>query len=206
IVPRRPGALSALGALASNVIKDTSRTVMLTATKEHNDTLEQTFRTLERQARAALRREGFSDDKQRHERSVAARYKGQSFELEIKWRARTSLAAAFHRAHAQRYGYAQTRGTVEIVSARVRSAGLVDKIKSERLTKHADKRTVAPQRFAQVYFDNKPTRVAVYVREALAPGARLRTPSVVTEYSSTTLVPAGARVGVDAHGNLIIEL
>jgi N-methylhydantoinase A len=206
IVPRRPGALSALGALRSNVIKDTSRTVMLTATKEHNEALEQTFRALEREARAALRREGFSDDKQRHERSVAARYKGQSFELEIKWRAHMSLAAAFHRAHEQRYGYAQTANAVEIVSARVRSAGLVAKSKRERLTKRADKRTVAPQRFAQVYFANKPTRVAVYARELLAPNARLEAPCIVTEYSATTLVPAGARAGVDAHGNLIIEL
>src|SRR5205085_7894388 len=69
IVPRRPGALSALGARASDVIKDTSRTVMLTATKANSTTLEQTFRALERQARAALRREGFDDKRQRHERS-----------------------------------------------------------------------------------------------------------------------------------------
>src|SRR5205085_10946214 len=83
IVPRRPGALSALGALSSDVIKDTSRTVMLAATKEHASKLARTFSELERQARTALRREGFSAAKQRHERSVAARYKGQSFELEI---------------------------------------------------------------------------------------------------------------------------
>jgi len=206
IVPRRPGALSALGARASDVIKDTSRTVMLTATKANSTTLEQTFRALERQARAALRREGFDDKRQRHERSVAARYKGQSFELEIKWHAHGSLARAFHRAHEQRYGYAQAANTVEIVSARVRSAGLVEKLKRERLTKRAVKTPPAPQRFAQVYFTNKSARVAVYARESLAPGARLRAPCIVTEYSSTTLVPAGARANVDAHGNLIIEL
>jgi len=206
VVPPRPGALSALGALASDVIKDTSRTVMLAATKENNDKLEQTFRALERQARAALRREGFNDDKQRHERSVAARYKGQSFELEIKWRAHASLAQAFHRAHRARYGYAQQANTVEIVSARVRSAGLVEKIGRKRLPTRAAKRVAAPPRCAQVYFNNKPSRVAVYVREDLAAQARLKTPCIVTEYSATTLVPAGARAHVDAHGNLLIEL
>src|SRR5205085_951996 len=188
-------------ARAPDVIKDTSRTVMLTATKANSTTLEQTFRALERQARAALRREGFDDKRQRHERSVAARYKGQSFELEIKWHAHGSLARAFHRAHEQRYGYAQAANTVEIVSARVRSAGLVEKLKRERLTKRAVKTPPAPQRFAQVYFTNKSARVAVYARESLAPGARLRAPCTVTEYSSTTLVPAGARANVDAHGN-----
>ncbi len=206
IVPRRPGALSALGALSSDVIKDTSRTVMFAATAANNALLERIFRALEQTARAALKREGFPDNKQRHERSVAARYQGQSFELEIKWRGRGSLASAFHRAHAARYGYAQTENAVEIVSARVRSTGLVAKMQREPLAVQAAHATPAPQRFAPVYFTTKAARVAVYVREELAPGARLKSPCVVTEYSSTTLVPAGARTMIDAHGNLIIEL
>jgi N-methylhydantoinase A len=206
IVPQRPGALSALGALASDVIKDTSRTVMLSATQAHAPALARTFAELERAARAALKREGFQIDKQRHERSVAARYRGQSFELEIKYLPRASIAAAFHRAHAARYGYAQEENAVEIVSARVRSVGLVEKIRDERARTRAQHKTAAPQRRAQVYFTHKPARVAVYKRAQLAPGAHLRVPCIVTEYSSTTLVPAGAQAQVDAHGNLVIEL
>ena len=206
IVPRRPGALSALGALASDVIKDTSRTVMLAATAENDPALARTFAELERQARAALRREGFADRRQRHERSVAARYRGQSFELEIKWRRGAALAAAFHRAHRARYGYAQADNAVEIVSARVRSAGLVAKLRRERLPASAARTTAPPPRFAQVYLTPRPARVAVYVREELSPGARLAAPCVVMEYSSTTLVPADARAHVDRQGNLIIEL
>src|SRR5207249_10937246 len=123
--------------------------------KAHAAARARTFAELERAARAALRREGFNADKQRHEHSVAARYKGQSFELEIKYRPRTDLAAAFHRAHAARYGYAQTENAVEIVSARVRSAGLVEKLRAERARGHARRTTAAPQRFVPVYFTNK---------------------------------------------------
>ena len=43
-------------------------------------------------------------------------------------------------------------------------------------------------------------------REELTAGARLKSPCVVTEYSSTTLVPAGSQASVDRLGNLIIEL
>jgi N-methylhydantoinase A len=218
LVPRRPGALSALGALASDVIRDTSRTVMLEAKRAHDAVLARTFRELEHAARTTLRREGFADSQQRHARSVAARYKGQSFELEIAWRPRADLAAAFHRAHAARYGYAQAANAVEIVSARIRSAGLVEKLKRESLspqtqgaTARARKRTrsgvtLTPSHVAEVYFTNKPARVAVYAREELAPGARLKTPCVVTEYSATTLVPDAARAHIDAHGNLLVEL
>jgi N-methylhydantoinase A len=209
VVPRRPGALSALGALASDVVIDASRTVMLDAARaQEGGELERAFREMERAARAALKREGFADERreQRHAPSVAARYKGQSFELEIEWKPRQPLAAAFHRAHLARYGYAQTESAVEVVSARLRSRGIVERLKRERVGRSADDAFVAPHERASVYFTAKPARVGVYARERLRAGAQLETPCVVTEYSATTLVPADARAHIDAHANLIVEL
>ena len=206
VVPLRPGALSALGALQSDVVRDASRTVMLDA-GARLDKLERAFDEMERAARAALRREGFADARQRHERTVAARYKGQSFELEIKFRRPSEIAAHFHRAHLARYGYEARSNAVEIVSARVRSAGLVEKIGDDGgETRGRASAAVAPHAETLVHFALKPARASVYVREELRAGARLRAPCVVTEYSSTTLVPAGARARVDGGGNLIIEL
>ncbi|HEX8128691.1 MAG TPA: hydantoinase/oxoprolinase family protein [Pyrinomonadaceae bacterium] len=206
IVPRRPGALSALGALSSDVVLDASRTVMLDAAGGRLAELERAFREMQRAARAALKREGFVEERQRHAASVGARYKGQSFELEIEWKPRRTLAAAFHRAHLARYGYAQEESAVEVVSARLRSRGLVGRLKRERIARSAGAPLVAPHASAFAYFTNTRTRVGLYARERLLAGARLRTPCIVTEYSSTTLVPAGARARVDADGNLIIEL
>jgi N-methylhydantoinase A len=206
VVPARPGALSALGALQSDVVRDASRTVMLDAAGDL-DRLERAFREMERAAHASLRREGFAEARQRHARSVAARYKGQSFELEIKFASRARVAADFHRAHLARYGYAQTENAVELVSARVRSRGLVEKIKRDHpLARTKSRAPVSPRDFAQVHFAARAVAAAVYVREELPAGARLQSPCVVTEYSSTTLVPAEARARVDELGNLIIEL
>jgi N-methylhydantoinase A len=209
IVPQRPGALSALGALASDVVLDASRTVMLDAARGARlAELERAFQQMERAARAALKREGFGDERQqRHERSVSARYKGQSFELEIEAEPSGTLAAAFHRAHLARYGYASDESAVEIVSARLRSRGLVEKLKRERIAQSASSTKPAPQAIASVYFTNRPARVAVFAREELKAGTRLPTPCIVTEYSSTTLVPDSARAArLDEHANLIIEL
>ncbi|MDQ3746392.1 MAG: hydantoinase/oxoprolinase family protein, partial [Acidobacteriota bacterium] len=64
----------------------------------------------------------------------------------------------------------------------------------------------APLAAARVKFYEGPLDVAVYRREDLPALARLRAPCVVTEYSSTTLVPAGVRAATDARGNLVIEL
>jgi len=63
-----------------------------------------------------------------------------------------------------------------------------------------------PHAAARVHFDEGAREVAVYRREDLPALARLRAPCVVTEYSSTTLIPAGVRAATDARGNLVIEL
>ena len=206
IAPTSAGALSALGALSSDVVKDWSRTVMLAATSENMAALERAFREMEREARATLSREGFNDARQQHERRLGLRYQGQSFELEIKWTRGISIAAAFHRAHLARYGYAQEANRVEIVSARLRSTGLVEKLRAKQIKAATRGEAFAqPRGFAKVFFDGRQQRASIYHRGELMPGARLRSPCIVTEYSSTTLVPKGASAALDDYGNLIIE-
>ena len=47
---------------------------------------------------------------------------------------------------------------------------------------------------------------AVYDRDLLAPGDRFAGPALVDEGTSTTVVPSGQRVEVDAHGYLLVTL
>ena len=204
-VPSSPGTLSAIGVVTADVVKDQSRTVMLEAKPGVEENLEHIFREMERQARADLRREGFAESKQRHERSLAVRYKGQAFDLEIKQKS-GDIAAAFHRAHRSRYGYAQEKNVVEIVSARLRSVGLVEKLRGARFSIPPRRSFAQPNGFAQCYFEKTKTSAAVYRREEIQAGARLRVPCIVTEYSATTLIPERVQANVDRFRNLIIDL
>ena len=206
IAPTSAGALSALGALASDVVKDWSRTLMLKAVKEADAKIEKTFREMEREARAALSREGFTRARQHHERSLAVRYQGQSFELGIKWKRGARIIEDFHRAHHARYGYSQEKNEVEIVSARLRSIGVVEKLRAERSRRAPGRKTTAaPREYKTIHFAEGRKRAGIYARDDLTAGARLRAPCIVTEYSATTLIPPGARAVVDEHDNLIIE-
>ena len=203
IVPQSAGALSAAGLLVADVIKDQSRTIM----KPHFPGLEKmlrvTFAEMESNGSSTLTSEGFSVNRQRHERSLAVRYRGQSFEIEIK-QTKGDIVAAFHRAHRERYGYAQDAGDVEVVSARVRSIGLVDKTRQRVAT--FKRRALRPKKTSVAHIDGQKTTVAVYERDLLLPGVKLRTPCIVTEYSSTTLIPAGTAAHVDGLGNMIITV
>jgi N-methylhydantoinase A len=146
------------------------------------------FVEMEKEATRVLRSEGFSRSRQRHERSLAMRYRGQSFELEVR-HTPGDLAAAFHQAHRERYGYAQEHSEIEIVSARVRSFGLVEKLAQSKIP--SGKRRVHGN---------------IYRREELGAGARLRTPCIVTEYSATTLIDAESKARIDDYGNILISI
>ena len=203
LVPNAAGALSAIGVLAADVIKDQSRTVMFEVTKDVGAKLNKTFESMERDAAATLRREGFAADRQQHQRFLGMRYKGQSFELNIK-PTRKDLADAFHRAHLERYGYEQRSNTVEIVSARVRSLGLVEPLSDD--SGPCSPKAAQPSDKTRAVLDSKEQTVNVYERASLGSNQRLKTPCIVTEYSATTLVPAGVQARVDRSGNLIIKL
>jgi N-methylhydantoinase A len=208
IAPTAAGALSAIGVVTADVVKDLSRTVMIEVAPGIDKKLETTFRELEHTASSALRKEGFSEAKQRSERSLAARYKGQSFELNIaspKGGA-GSIAASFHRAHRARYGYAQESDVVEIVSTKLRSIGIVEKFRNPRLSRSRGVAWAKPHSFRVAYFDGTKNRVGIYRRDELGAGLKLRTPCIVTEYSATTLIPKRCRAQLDGFGNLVIEL
>jgi N-methylhydantoinase A len=203
IAPPAPGALSAVGVMVADVIKDQSRTVMFTNEPKQIARLGKVFADMEREAGALLRAEGFARAKQRHERSLAMRYRGQSFELEVKTTT-GDIAGSFHRAHRDRYGYAQEASEIEIVSARLRSFGLVPKLPVRKISVASG--TAKPHGNVVTYFGGRKVNAHVYRRDELRGGVKLKTPCIVTEYSATTLIPGDARARVDKFGNILIEL
>ena len=83
IVPALPGALSALGILASDVVKDYSRTVLWRVSgKIPAEQLNREFAALEKTAAKDFRREAWQESPHYH-RSVDIRYRGQGYELNL---------------------------------------------------------------------------------------------------------------------------
>ena len=202
VVPRSPGTLSALGVLLGDVVKDYSRTVMMRTAGPDVPALERVFVELEKKAIHDLKNEGFGKDRLKLIRSVAMRYAGQSFEIDVPWGSR--FEAKFHALHRERYGYADSTRATEVVSLRVRAAGVTQKprINRERSRGHR----ASPVRNVPVYLRERPVRIPVYSRDELKAGASFVGPAIVTEYSSTTLIPARYRVAVDPWLNMLIEI
>ncbi|HZR28540.1 MAG TPA: hydantoinase/oxoprolinase family protein [Terriglobales bacterium] len=195
LVPPLPGALSAYGILASDVVKDYSRTVLWSVARQQSSSglkkkLRAEFSELEAAARRDFRAEGWKKAIQLR-RSADLRYKGQGYELNVPATGFdiAALTENFHREHRRHYGYSHPEREVEIVTLRTRAtqpSGHGNFRIEERTTSGAAKKNV-------------------FQRASLKKNRIYRGPAVVTEYSATTYVPPGMRFHVDSVGALVME-
>ena len=202
LLPIFPGALSALGILRADVVREFSRTVLL-ATRDPRHTpaeLGRLFRPLEIDGNRTLRQEGFPRSEIRIERRMDMRYTGQAYELSVP--AGGDFVSAFHRAHEQRYGYSDVKCAVEIVNLRVRATGITDKPSAEKIAKAAKGEKMHATGSLDCVLDGKRQTAALIDRKQLRSGDAFVGPAVISEYSATTLVPAGWRARVDAYGQI----
>jgi N-methylhydantoinase A len=204
MIPSHPGAFSALGVLLADVVKDYSRTIMVSieGSRDLPREIKKQFAALEREAMTDLRAESFATSQLKLVRLLAMRYCGQSFELEIA--ASGDVVNAFHRAHRERYGHADPNRAVEIVSLRLRGIGVTEKpvLRSASRLKRIN---AEPRRFSPVWLGEKRTRVGVYDRAELEAGTVIKAPAIVVEYGSTTLAPPGWRAFIDRRYNLVLD-
>jgi N-methylhydantoinase A len=207
IVPALPGALSAIGILESDVIKDFSRTVLWRAGgRLPRAELEKEFRKLEAAAQKEFSSEEWSG-KPQYERSLDLRYDGQGYELNIP-ASGAKVLARFHDEHQRRYGYHHASREIEIVTLRLRARLRAPRPNFTRALAHRlrGNSRLNPIEHAPVIFQAKTISTPVHERSDLQSGRILRGPAVITEYSATTVVPPRKAFHLDAHGNLIIGL
>jgi len=198
LVPCMPGALSALGILMADTVRDYSRTVMQPPEVK---LLEKHFEALEKRGHAEMKAEGLRGVAGR---SIDVRYVGQGYELNIPFSPK--MLADFHRAHRQRYGYADEQRAVEIVNVRVRMVAAAEPVTLPKgKTRKGDgQQAVVKKR--RVVFDGTARPTPVYDRHLLRRGDTFRGPAVIAEYSATTVVPPGCSARVDAYENIVIEV
>jgi N-methylhydantoinase A len=204
LVPVMPGALSAVGILMADIVRDYSRTVMLLLDANTDSVMQRTesqFAELEAYGNAEFASEGLVGVSVR---SCDLRYRGQGYELNVP--ADNRMLDSFHAVHKLRYGYADASKPVEVVNVRVQLTAATDPVKLvQRTPKKGDAGpavlTSRPIFFDGAWFDSK-----VYDRNRLLPGDRFSGPAIVTEYSATTVLPPDCNAYVDSFGNMVIDV
>jgi N-methylhydantoinase A len=201
VVPRFPGALSALGLLLADVRKDYSKSMLVPA-EGADAKIRRELDALNRLGKREMKKEGFEGKAVICSEFVDLRYQGQSYDLTVPLS--RDFVARFHVLHEKRYGYGDASRPVELVSVRSSFVGRTPKMRFRRQRRVSTKPRALETGTA--WFAGKRCKTAIYDREGLVFGHVIRGPAIIGEYSATTLVPPGCRCEVDAFGNLVLDV
>ncbi len=198
VIPQSPGIFSARGLLVAPLQAAFVRTLLQPAEEFSASQLDAVFGEMEGEARSLLHAQGASNGNIAMRRRFDARYRGQSFEVEIP--SAKNLSRAFHDEHHRRYGYSAEDECVELVSVRLTAMATLNTLPKDS---HA-RSNGAPAAARPIWLDGKYVPAPVHDRGTLARGTSIAGPALIEEPDSCTYVAPGwiARAGVST---LILE-
>jgi 5-oxoprolinase (ATP-hydrolysing) len=212
LIPPASGAASALGFLAAPLSFEQVRShpVRLEAPGAA-ETIDGLLGELEQETRARLLAAGVDEDEIVTERSADMRLLGQLHEINVALPVERitpaslpEIHAAFAKAYAERYTSVLEGMEVQLVSLRVRCRGKLPELTVARGDASSTGTPLKGRRAA--WFGEGFVDTPVYDRYALVPGTTLPGPAIIEERESTTVIPPGDEVTVDASGSLRIRV
>jgi N-methylhydantoinase A len=207
IVPPNPGMFSALGLLTADLFHDYSSPIVSDMSIVNPSSLEKTFKIMEEKGIETLSGEGIPEDLRKTRRSLDLRYKGQGYELNVQIGNHLTeeellkTVKKFHKKHDEIYGYFDSDQAVEIVNAKLRVIGELDKPELSTEEKIEDKNVD----YRNVYFETlgEWVNTPIYTRGSLV--GEYHGPAIVEQYDSTIIVYPEWSFRVDKVGNLILR-
>jgi N-methylhydantoinase A len=227
VVPSNPGALSAVGMLATDFRHDHARTYVSAVDNLNLAEVNNIYRILEVQAIGDLETEGVDRSRITLRRSVDARYVGQEYHINLpigftgqeadinvqlgseplKELDRELIARRFNEAHEKLYGYSTPDTPVQVVNLRVAGLGLIAKPQFPTYQAGGADAHDAIKVRRKVYFKEAGgfVETPIYDILRLRPGNRIDGPAIVEDPNSTMLILPGQTGSIDEFRNVFIK-
>jgi len=214
VIPKLPGAFSALGMLMAQWRQDFVHTMIGELGKVDAGLTATAFAELSAAGAAALARDRLTGG--RFNFAADLRYRGQEHTIPIAVTGTEDLTTATHATrarfdgqHDRRYGHAAPDQSIEIVNLRlVLTVPRMQDSIGLWLTHPWMPDGTAPEERRPVVFSNPkhPVETLILWRPHLAAGRQIAGPALIEEANSTTLIGPGDRAVIDAIGNIIVTL
>ncbi|TAK82245.1 MAG: hydantoinase/oxoprolinase family protein [Betaproteobacteria bacterium] len=217
VIPPLPGTFSAIGLLVTEMRHDyVSALGAITADKADLGKLERHFQAMEKAGRQELAAQGYAADRIRLTRIADLKVLGQTYELSLALPVQDraldpagmkALLRAFGNLYRSRYAFFYEGEPIELVNLRLAAEGLNAPVQLKRAAQAGSDPAPARRGRRPVYFEGRgfvPT--AIYERDGLRHGMRIKGPAVIEEPTSATLVPPGYTAAVGADLGLFVPL
>ena len=200
IIPLYPGVLSALGMVTAQVTRSTTRPLLRTLDQLDVVTMNKLLIETRAEISTALAQDGEDTNQFGDTVTLAMRYRGQAFDLDVPLAVnhtmitREHLARVeqrFHQLHQQRYGHAMPHRTVEVTTLHHTMANIA--IQLPLPSGHTRTTPLQPTQIVMAYPDNHAHAVntALYARDALQSGDVIEGPAIITQLDATSVIPSG---------------
>ena len=211
LLPRYPGAFSALGALISETRFDYRQTCRMLLSGLDPARADTVFKDLVAKAKEDFVKEGFAASPT-IVRTIELRYFGQNFELEIPVPdgdldagAFKTIVENFHVEHERLYGYRIPREEIEFLNLNVAARAAHQSIELPKIKAGGEAVSIGT---APVILpgDEEPTEIPLYDRETFGAGTTVTGPAIIGQMDTTTLLARDAVATIDEYGHMLIEL
>jgi N-methylhydantoinase A len=216
IVPKLSGVLSAVGGLAADMTMDFYTSHFTNSRQFDYKGVNKKLKALEEQARAFLSRTGVAIENTNIEFFTEARYAYQVWELDIPLRghqiedkeALAQLDEDFHSTHERILGVKEPGQLIEFVNWAARATARVPEVEIKEQPSGGEDPSYALVARRKAYFRELGGLVEtpVYRGDKLLFGARVNSPAIIQEPTSTLVVFPGSVTTVSKWGNYLIEL
>jgi N-methylhydantoinase A len=213
LIPRTAGALSAVGGQYSDIVYEASASIYTDTSSFDFDACEQAFDSIDRQLDEFAATLGGEVRDVGRERFVEARYAHQVWTLELPLGDRAVRTAAdvellvsqFHALHERIFAVKDPDQRVEVLQCRGR---LVARLFTPPVAVGAGPAADgAEQRTRRAFFpEHGELEVPVLDGGSLETGSRLVGPLLITEPTTTVVVPPGAALETTGLGSYVLEL
>jgi N-methylhydantoinase A len=213
LVPRTAGALSAFGAQHSDMIMEGGRTAFSSSDDFAFIEIETAFAAIERELNEFTDSLGAGDRETRIDWFVEARYAHQAWTLEVALPdgaprdedAVRAFVKSFDDLHERVFAVHEPGQAVEILYCRGRLVVVPPKPELRDLGREAT--GAGPESRRHACFPGV-GRVEATIAEGaeLAPGERIEGPGLITEPTTTVVVPPGSVLTVTSLGNYLVEI
>jgi N-methylhydantoinase A len=208
VVPLTPGVLCALGAAISDIKGDFVKTVYANTSHLTPQELDALFSEVEGRALDWIRTQepDAADGAYVLVRKADMRFYGQAFEIPVELPRLISsleqIVRPFLEKYEAVYGQVHADMPVEVVTIYSTVASVTPK---PRLTWNTETRRPAGGAVEDraILLGGDRIKATVYSRDSLMIGTEIVGPAIIEQYDSTTFVPPGFDIVVDAAGNLI---
>ena len=211
VVPAAPAVFSAWGMLMSDLEYDVGQTVLTMLDDAALAQLEGVFAQMETEADHVLATQSVPSERRVLLRRLDLRYNGQEHTLSVDLEEtddKDSVAAKFHDKHHERYGH-KLNEDIQILTARVRAIGLLDKPSGHLGAGHAPWVDGVESRVGERYAFDFATRerrlFPIYERSMLQPEVEIEGPAIVREPTSVTIIHSDQSAVPDRLGNLVVK-